>query len=237
MREIVDTTILSAMGPPGGGRNLITARLLRHYFVFSTNESDDKTLTRIFGTIVDLFIKKNDIGSDPAKVLRFAPEASVEMYQQLSENLKPTPAKSHYLFNLRDLSRLFQGILMIKKEEADTAKKMALLWIHETCRVFYDRLINVPDREWFYNTLVHTTKQKLRENDFKSLFKGILADEKVANLIQSPEILKFIKFGDVMSDDIVISNRPYDIIVDPEALKLRLQGCLEDFNSQSRKPM
>jgi len=59
MREIVDTTIISAMGPPGGGRNVITPRLIRHFFPFCTNEQDEKTLIRIFSAIVEISIAKN----------------------------------------------------------------------------------------------------------------------------------------------------------------------------------
>ena len=36
--------------------------------------------------------------------------AAVEIYSRMSTDLLPTPAKSHYVFNLRDLSKCIQGI-------------------------------------------------------------------------------------------------------------------------------
>lgn len=36
-------------------------------------------------------------------------DAAVEIYDRLSVDLLPTPAKSHYVFNLRDLSKCVQG--------------------------------------------------------------------------------------------------------------------------------
>ncbi|CAM9841606.1 unnamed protein product, partial [Ectocarpus sp. 13 AM-2016] len=58
-QTIVDTVVVGAMGPPGGGRNHITPRLLRHFNILCFLEFDDSTLTRIFKTIVDWHFNLN----------------------------------------------------------------------------------------------------------------------------------------------------------------------------------
>jgi dynein heavy chain len=67
--------------------------------------------------------------------------------------LLPTPSKSHYTFNLRDLSKVFQGVLMAKPEKLESKLDLLRLWFHENCRVFQDRLVNDEDRKWFINLM------------------------------------------------------------------------------------
>lgn len=49
--------------------------------------------------------------------------------------------------------KVFQGLLMVKAEHADTKDKFLRLWCHEESRVFRDRLISAEDRTWFNDAL------------------------------------------------------------------------------------
>lgn len=54
---LIDLQFVCAMGPPGGGRNPITPRFLRHFNVISVATFGDDTMQRIFSTIVNFYFR------------------------------------------------------------------------------------------------------------------------------------------------------------------------------------
>ena len=57
--RLVDIQFLAAMGPPGGGRNPITERFLRHFNVIGVTTFNDETMSRIFSSLVNFYLKSN----------------------------------------------------------------------------------------------------------------------------------------------------------------------------------
>jgi len=88
--------------------------------------------------------------------------ATMELYDRIVRDLPPTPSKFHYIFNLRDLSRIYHGLYLTVPERFSDPANFVRVWRNECMRVFYDRLTNDKDR-----TLVLEHMRELLEQYFK----------------------------------------------------------------------
>lgn len=71
---------------------------------YTTMQNDSMTLIfrTIFGNFLERFSGECKALAEPIVT------ATVGMYNTILTDLRPTPAKSHYTYNLRDLSKVFQ---------------------------------------------------------------------------------------------------------------------------------
>ncbi|XP_037867099.1 dynein axonemal heavy chain 8 isoform X4 [Bombyx mori] len=160
---IAEIQMFGAMIHPGGGRNDIPPRLKRQFNIFNCTLPSNISMDRIFETISAGYFCKTRFEK---KIVDFMPRlvpVTRIIWQQTKAKMLPTPAKFHYVFNLRDLSRIWEGILFIKKDELPTITTALKLWFHECLRVICDRFTTFDDKDWFVANFWKTAAQELPE--------------------------------------------------------------------------
>lgn len=232
-RNIIDTMLIASMGPPGGGKTFITPRMQRHFNVIAFTDVDEATLTHIFKTILTWYFSANGFNSEVARMDDKIVAGTMKIYNNIQVDLKPTPAKSHYTFNLRDFSKVIMGICMIDKTKCTSIDTVIRLWAHETMRVFGDRLINDDDRMWMLEALKDTVRAPFSAS-FDTTFRhlDIDGDGKIDKLDE----IRGLLFGDLLVP-YGLTERPYEEIQDIDKCIECCNEALAQYNIMTDKPM
>jgi hypothetical protein len=130
----VDTQIVAAMRPPGGGRNPLSPRLLRHFNQLAMNELSDSTYQHVYTTMFSWWAQVARLPSEVAAMRCNIVDATLALYIAVRAKLLPTPAKGHYTFNMRDISKIFQGMQSVGSHVSCTTG--ALQTVMRTCAKF-----------------------------------------------------------------------------------------------------
>ncbi|XP_028810647.1 dynein heavy chain 6, axonemal isoform X2 [Denticeps clupeoides] len=210
-KEIQNMTIVAACAPPGGGRNPVTPRFLRHFSMFCLPTPSEFSLKLIFKAILGGYFM--DFAAEVQNCVSSVVDAAVEIYRRMSVDLLPTPTKSHYVFNLRDLSKCVQGMLQCEPGTVHNQTQVFRLFCHECQRVFQDRLICSKDKMYF-NTMLSEMARHYFSFDL------------------DPEyfVTKPIIFGDFMKMGADKADRIYEDLTDTEKVQAVLQEYLDDYN-------
>ena len=218
-KDIEDTTLCCACAPTGGGRQELTPRFVRHFNILNFPQPGDEVMRTIFSSILGGFLEA--FPSEFKGVTKSSVDSTIEVYERVSEELLPTPSKSHYTFNLRDVSKVFQGCLMISPAQCQSKPVFRDLWIHEVMRVFHDRLIDDTDKGYFTQLVYEMLRMRW---DVSDSHDDLFVERK-----------NF--FGDYMRMGATGDDRVYEQVLDTDKMHNILLAYLEDYNASATNQM
>ncbi|CAD7937234.1 unnamed protein product [Amoebophrya sp. A120] len=165
-KVVESLSFIGAMGHPGGGRNDIPNRLKSKFFSFNMVLPSVVSVDNIYGSIMRArFTPKNGFGERVIEVSKKLTAITIDVWKTVGKNLLPTPARFHYIFNMRELSRVFQGILETPSSAVGADEvKLGSLWRHETTRVFADKLARQQDKDFVDKVVGENMQQHFGED-------------------------------------------------------------------------
>ena len=215
--EVIDTTVCCAGGPPGGGRNVLSQRFMQRFSMFCIPDPSEDTLRYIFENILVRFLQTANFPDSVKKIGTTVVAAAIDLYSSISNYLKPTPSKFHYTYNLRDLSKLFQCMLMTTPKNISTPEIFTRLWLHECMRIFGDRLVTKEDSDWLKSFICKVVGDRFHY------------DWSIEDTFEKRNII----FTDIYRLDYDVDERPYEEITDIKRLARVLDDVLLRYNQKN----
>ncbi|NXA03996.1 DYH10 protein, partial [Sapayoa aenigma] len=204
-----DLGFIAAMGKAGGGRNEVDPRFISLFSVFNIPFPSEQSLNLIYSSI--LKGHTTNFNESISAISDKITLCTLELYKMIISDLPPTPSKFHYIFNLRDFSRVYNGLILTNPERFQTVTQMVRVWRNECLRVFHDRLINEADKA-------------LVQGHIKTLVEEHFTDDS-EHAMRDP-----VLFGDFRTALNEAEPRVYEDIQDYDVAKALFQEILEDYN-------
>uniref|UniRef100_A0A8D2N608 Dynein axonemal heavy chain 17 n=1 Tax=Zonotrichia albicollis TaxID=44394 RepID=A0A8D2N608_ZONAL len=179
LKEISNVQYVSCMNPTAGSFT-INPRLQRHFCVFALSNPDQDSLSRIYSTILVQHLASGNFSEAVQKSAQQLIALALGLHRKVAATFLPTAVKFHYVFNLRDLSNIFQGLLFSTPECLKQPQDLVKLYLHESNRVYRDRMVEEVDWDTFdkiqlehHNSLRRWLRQAKHMNIYCHFAKGL----------------------------------------------------------------
>lgn len=232
------SAFLAAMGRAGGGRNDVDPRFISMFSVFYVPFPSDPSVLQIYSSILKghlstftpEFISTSDI----------LVQMTLNIFKLVVAELPPTPSKFHYIFNLKDLTRIFSGMLQIHENFFKEVRQLVRVWRNEFTRIICDRLTNTQDQELVNKYIA----EELRNNysDGTGSIKSGKSQENVITKMTTDNISKLSDYDYIMRNPLLFGDyrntlneedgRYYEDLLDYEAVYFLFQEILEEYNER-----
>ncbi|CAM4557085.1 unnamed protein product [Lepidochelys kempii] len=183
LKEIMNVQYVSCMNPTAGSFT-INPRLQRHFSVFALSFPGSEALSTIYSVILTQHLKRGHFSGPVQKSSQQLIHVALGLHQKVAATFLPTAIKFHYIFNLRDFSNIFQGILFSTLECLKAPQDLVKLYLHESNRVYRDKMVDETDFSTFdkmqtemvkkfYDEIEETIEETKKMNMYCHFARGV----------------------------------------------------------------
>uniref|UniRef100_H3G776 AAA+ ATPase domain-containing protein n=1 Tax=Phytophthora ramorum TaxID=164328 RepID=H3G776_PHYRM len=228
LKQIVDVQFLSCMNPNAGSFS-INPRLQRHFVTFALPQLSAASLQVIYTTFLEGYVA--DFVEDIRKMCQPILKAALNLHVQVCSTFRKTAANFHYEFNIRHVANVFQGLLMAKPPTFEDPLKFALLWVHESARVYGDRMVSTQDQTKFTSIVQQQARKCFPALNFMRYFAPVSSSTESSSdsaLLQTDPVL-FCHFANGLRTN------EYDQVVSFQVLHATVEEALAEHNELNAK--
>jgi dynein heavy chain len=159
LKNIMNTQVVACMNPAAGS-NQINPRLQRHFATFFVGLPGSTSLLTIYQSFLNGHFRCLPFADEFKQQSTSVLKAAMGLHAMVTGAFKKTAVNFFYEFTMREISQVFQGLLVSTPDTVSTPDKLVLLWLHESERVYGDRLVSASDL-MKYNSLVQSQCKKI----------------------------------------------------------------------------
>ncbi|RYH29930.1 hypothetical protein EON65_06785 [archaeon] len=219
VKTVDDCQYISALNPTAGSFT-INPRLQRHFTCFSVCMPSASSLITIYQTFLDGHLVSQNFNSNVQSISSALIKGALAVHKEVSETFRKTAANFHYEFNIRHLANVFQGLLVASPHTFKDPEKFVYLWLHESERVYGDRLVDYDDLDKLKKIMQNQAKKAFAQYNIARFYMsggGIKAD---------PLVFCHFADGSTRGGD----ELPYDQAMSIVDLRTTLEASLEEYN-------
>jgi dynein heavy chain len=222
LKTVDDCQYVAALNPTAGSFS-INPRLQRHFTCFAVGMPSATSLLTIYQTFLDGHLSSQNFNHSVMSISSTLIKGALAVHKEVSETFRKTAANFHYEFNIRHLANVFQGLLVATSVTFKDPEKFVFLWLHESERVYGDRLVDYDDLDKFKKIMQNQAKKAFPQYNIARFYLsggGVKADP-----------LVFCHFSDGTTrggDELA-----YDQALNMNDLRTTLEQSLEEYNEMN----